>query len=291
MRRTFATTCGAAPATLVLLAVTAPSATADPHQVVEENPEPTVWCTGVTTDDSLIEFDLVTNAEGQVVRSSLEIIAAGWGEHLSKGVPLETTFTDGKIDAGFELRDPSGHAVGTARFVGTYTVGETVTTKDRWSVGNTQWHFVGSSTPYSLTWSSVELGHWQVGNLDCIAGAGESTTSFTAPHEPGDGTHPARSPAAEPPAQEAAQRRGRRATPRWPRPSTAPTAAKASCGVPTGCEIHPSGSTSPAVQRHLNEIPNPGQLSSCAALRAQGSIGYVLPTENKSKGGIKCEIP
>jgi hypothetical protein len=181
MTRTFAATCGAALA-LALLAVAVPSATADPREVVEESPEPTVWCTGVTTDDAMIEFDLVTNAEGQVLRSSLEIIEAGWGEHLAKGVPLETTFADGKVDAGFELMDPSGDSMGTARFVGTYTAGETVTTKDHWRAGNTQWHFVRSSTPYSLTWSSVELGRWQVGNLDCIAGALESTTSSTAPH-------------------------------------------------------------------------------------------------------------
>jgi hypothetical protein len=181
MRRTSITACGAA-VSLALLAVIAPSATADPREVVVENPEPTVSCEGTTTDDSMIDFHLVTNAEGQVKESYLEIIEAGWGEHLAEGVPLETTFADGKVDATFKLVAPSGDSVGTARFVGTYTVGETVTTKDRWRSNNTQWHTERSYTPYSLTWSSVELGGWQVGNLDCTAFASESTTSFTAPH-------------------------------------------------------------------------------------------------------------
>ncbi|MET9022709.1 hypothetical protein ABZV93_22275 [Actinopolymorpha sp. NPDC004070] len=181
MTRTVVTACGAALA-LALLGLTAPSASADPREVVVEGSEPTVSCEGRTTDDSLIDFTLRTNAEGQVLESYLEIYEAGSGDHLAQGVPVEATFTDGTVDASFELMDPSGASAGNAHLVGTYTVGETVTTKDHIRRNNSQWHSVHSYTPYSLTWSSVELGPWQVGSLDCTAWASEGTTSFTNPH-------------------------------------------------------------------------------------------------------------
>ncbi|MFD2077495.1 hypothetical protein SAMN05421678_1126 [Actinopolymorpha cephalotaxi] len=181
MTRTFATACGAAVA-LALLAVTAPSASADPREVVVESSEPTVSCEGRTTDDSVIDFTLRTNAEGEVLESYLQLFESGSGDHLAEGVPLEATFADGKVDAGFELIDPAGDSVGNARLVGTYTVGETVTSKDHIRRNNSQWHSERSYTPYSLTWSGVALGPWQVGSMDCTAWASEGTNSFTVPH-------------------------------------------------------------------------------------------------------------
>ncbi len=52
---------------VAFLSLSVTSAAADPRQVVVENPEPTVSCEGVTTDDSTIECHVVTNADGTVI--------------------------------------------------------------------------------------------------------------------------------------------------------------------------------------------------------------------------------
>lgn len=127
-----------------------------------------------------INYDAVSG-EGS---SRTDVLTADGESHVASGSTDEVTVGDGVVSARYPLTGPDGSAHGEVVLQGTYVVAaEPITLRNRFPyAGNAKILGTLVYTPLEVTWTTFQVGPYDVSGVTCFGQRSQTTNRVLQPH-------------------------------------------------------------------------------------------------------------
>jgi hypothetical protein len=128
-----------------------------------------------------ISFDTVAGTGS----SDAQVLSPDGQDDLARGVTEDVRVSDGVVSARYPLMEyPDGPVIGEVILEGTYApLGEPVTTHDRYRTArNAQIIGTRTYTPLEVTWTTLEVGDYELTGITCEGQRIESSNRVLQPH-------------------------------------------------------------------------------------------------------------
>jgi hypothetical protein len=168
----------------VLLVSTAGVARADRPTVIEEDQTGYV-CEYFPEGEPNVRVAISLDAVAGTGSSDAEVVSADGEVILARGVTEDVQVGEGVVSARYPLLQyPDGPVIGEVILEGTYAPsGETVTFRPRFQTArNAQIIGTVSGTPLEVTWTSLQVGDYDVSGITCEGQRFHTTNRVLEPH-------------------------------------------------------------------------------------------------------------